>query len=124
MSFIVRGIAILVGIIFIGMVIAIMKRRMLSEVQSIGWLIGGAAIVVLGIFPELVGQLANMFGIWYAPTMITILAIVLIFGIVFHNTLVLSKLTNQINELTMQVSLLKSEIEEKETSESKGGDFY
>lgn len=126
MSIIVRIITIIVGILFINIVLSIMKAKKLTETQSIGWLIGGIILIILGIFPELVGKFADIFGIWYAPTMITILAISLITFILFNNTIEISRLTNQVNELTMQISLLKEEnCELKEEFINKaGGESY
>ncbi len=126
MSVIVRIITILIGILFIRLVLSIMKEKKLTEVQSIGWLIGGIVLIILGIFPELVGIFADIFGIWYGPTMVTIFAIVLIIFIVFMNTIELSRLANQVNELTMHITLLKDEnIELKEKYEKEvGGETY
>lgn len=126
MSVTVKIITILIGILFIKLVLSIMKEKKLTEAQSIGWLIGGIVLIILGIFPELVGIFADFFGIWYGPTMVTIFAILLIIFILFRNTIELSRLANQVNELTMQITLLKDEnIELKEKHEKEvGGETY
>ncbi len=109
MSAIVRIITIIVGVLFIKVVLSIMKAKKLTEAQSIGWFIGGIILIILGIYPNLVRTFADFFGIWYGPTMVTIFAILLITFIVFGNTIVISRLSNQVNELTMQLTLLKDE---------------
>ena len=110
-------IAIAVGVILIVMVCVSMKKKQISDYQGIIWLIAAVIIIVLGAFPRLVNILAQLLGIWWAPAILLFSDAVLIGFICFNHSKEISILKAQVNELSMQVSILKAE--QKEAGEDK-----
>lgn len=107
MSILISLLAIIIGIVLIFVVIIKVKEKKLTEAQSLGWLFSAVVIIILGVFPKIVPIVASWLGVWYAPTILIMVMIVLITFIIFFHTTEISKLTNQINELAIQVTLLK-----------------
>ena len=60
-----------------------MKSRIITEAQSVPWLISAIVIMLLGIFPNVVNIVSSWFGVWYPPTILFVIIIVLIVFIIF-----------------------------------------
>ncbi|MCR5792038.1 MAG: DUF2304 domain-containing protein [Lachnospiraceae bacterium] len=114
MSILINIAAEVVGILLIWVVVSRIKSRMITEAQAIPWLISAVFIMVLGVYPRIINIVAGWFGVWYPPTILFVMISVLLAFIIFHQTSSISKLINQVSELTMQVSILKNEKEELE----------
>ena len=108
MSIFVNISAVAVGLILIGIVIKLVMEKRMSESQSVLWLLTGVAII-LGIFPNLLGQIASFLGIWYAPSVLLLFVCVGLLLITFFHATVISKNTDEIRELAIQIALLKEE---------------
>ncbi len=116
-------IAIGIGAILIVMVVISMKKKQISDYQGILWLIAAIFIIVLGAFPQIVHILADLLGIWWAPSVLLFANAVLTGFIVFNHSKEISVLKSQVSELAMQMSIMKAEKEEPEkTEEGKEGE--
>lgn len=120
-----------VGILLIAVVVSKMKSRVISETQSVPWLISAVIVMILGIFPKIVNIVADWFGVWYPPTILFVIIIVLIVFIIFNHSSTMTKLINQVSELSMQVTILKDELKElqkkageNKSDSGKGGDGH
>lgn len=112
MSIIVNIGAVLVGIALIVIVISLIVKKQMSESQAVLWICIGLASIILGIFPGLIPWIANKLGIWYAPSILLLVASIGLLLIIFHNSIVLSKQMNEIHELAIQMALLQDENKE------------
>lgn len=101
--------AILIGVILIVMVGISMKKKQISDYQGILWLFAAVLIIVLGAIPRIVRFLADLLGVWWAPSILLFSAVVLIGFICFNHSKEISILKAQIAELAMQLSLMKAE---------------
>ncbi len=101
--------AISVGLLIIFSVLKTGKNRLINEVNALVWLMGGAGIIFLGIFPDIITSSARLLEIYWPPAVLIFFLLVLIFLILFSHTKSVSVLTNQVTELTTHVSLLKHE---------------
>lgn len=101
--------AILIGAILIVMVGVSMKKKQISDYQGILWLFAAVLIIVLGAIPRIVRFLADLLGVWWAPSILLFSAVVLIGFICFNHSKEISILKAQIAELAMQLSLMKAE---------------
>lgn len=106
-----------IGSIFLGLTLIIyilkqMVNRRMTESQSVLWLFMGGAAVVLGFFPGIINWVAKQLGIWYPPSIFLLFLVVGILFIVLKNTIVTSVQNNQLNELFIQIALLKRENQE------------
>ena len=113
MSLLLKLIAVAIGVFMIFRVMRTMRKRKLSEAQSILWLLSAAVLVLLSIFPEIIAWGADILGVWWAPA-ILIFAVLVLFGfILFDHAEQVSMLHAQVMELSMQVGLLRHELEMK-----------
>lgn len=112
-------IAIGIGAILIILVAVSMKKKQISDYQGILWLIAAVLIILLGAFPRIVHVLANLLGIWWAPSVLLFASAVLLGFIVFNHSKEISVLKSQVAELAMQVSILKAELEKNKQTEER-----
>jgi len=115
MGILVNVAAEVVGVSLIYIVISKMKSRIITETQAIPWLISALVIMILGFFPQIVNIAAGWFGVWYPPTILFVIFIVLIVFIIFNHSSTMSKLGNQVAELSMQIAILKDANQELKT---------
>lgn len=124
MNIAVHVFAVLSGLFWSYMIIREMRRQKITEFQSLGWLFAAGVVVLLGIFPGLIPLVAGWFGVWYPPTLLFAIVIMLMLFLIFMHTIEISQLSNRVNELSMLVSLLEHEkelLQTKEKEQQQGG---
>ena len=112
-------IAIAVGIILLVMVGLSMKKKQISDYQGIVWIITALLIIIFGAFPGILGFLADILGVWWAPAILLFADAVLIGFICFIHSKEISLLKAQVTELSEQISILRAERQE-ELSQDEG----
>lgn len=103
--------AICIGLGLILWVMRLVVRQKMSESQSVLWIGIGIAAIILGSFPGLIPKIAGLLGIWYAPSVLLLVATVGLLLILFRNSSVVSIHADEIHELAIQMALLKDENE-------------
>lgn len=96
------------------------KKRKLSEKESIFWMLGAVTILILSIFPNIIIELANLLHIDYAPSLLFLLGIVFVFLLVFRLTIYVSTLKEQVKELAQRNAILENRITQLEKLKGKG----
>ncbi len=124
MNIFITLVAVIVGIFIIFWVTRATKNKQMNEIYALVWIIGGVGIIILGIQPHILNWFAELLGIFWPPSVLIFFLLVLVFLMLFNHSKTASTLTNQVTELTIQVSLLKSENEKlKEKISNKYDDF-
>lgn len=116
MGLILKIIAVVIGITMLYVVGQTTKRKKMNEVQSVFWLIGAVGIIVMGLFPGILSWAADFLGVWWPPSILIFFLLVLMLFLLFNHAQEISILRAEINELSMQLSLLKHERELLETN--------
>ena len=111
MSILVNLAAVLTGVVLIVIIFNLMVNKKMSEAQSVLWLLIGLVTIFIGLFPRIINIMADIFGVWYAPSLTFVIAYVGLLFIVLKTTVITSVQSNQINELFMKVVLIKEENE-------------
>lgn len=122
MGILLQGIAVAVCLAFLYGLNRAMKNRKLTENQAVMWIGGTMGLLLLSLFPSILKRLSGLLGIWWAPASLIFFFLVVIVVIVLRHTMSISLLDNEINELAMQVMLLKErneELEEKLQAETE-----
>lgn len=96
-------------------IVALINRRRLKEEYAILWLATATFFFVLSLFPPLLGFLARLAGIHYAPAALLLMLILAITVILIHYSTVLTKLSRQNKRLTQELALLRHELLNKDT---------
>lgn len=122
MGILLQGIAVAVCLAFLYGLNRAMKNRKLTENQAVMWIGGTVGLLLLSLFPSILKRLSGLLGIWWAPASLIFFFLVVIVVLVLRHTMSISLLDNEINELAMQVMLLKErneELEEKLQAETE-----
>ncbi|MBE5795586.1 MAG: DUF2304 domain-containing protein [Clostridiales bacterium] len=97
-------------------------RRKLTEKQCLFWFAVAAIMFIFGIVPNATTMLAGFFGVEYAPSIIFAIAIVAaLFGI-YNCYCTNADLIRRVNELSIQISILNSDIKPSEPHQRVGPD--
>lgn len=75
------------------------KKNMLSEKESMFWMLGTIIILILGIIPEILDMLAKKLCIVYPPSLLFLLGNIFCLALVFRLTVMVSILKEQTKEL-------------------------
>jgi len=101
------------SIVLIFLTFELIRKGRLREEYSILWLFTGTLIFILTLWPEffLSQFFSRVTGIFYLSA-IVLIAFLFLLLIVFHFSVVISKLTNQNKELAQRYALLELELQE------------
>lgn len=121
MGLILKIIAVIIGLAMVYVVGQAMKKKKMNEVQSVFWLVGAVGIIFMGLFPGTLSWAADFLGVWWPPSILIFFLLVLILFVLFNHAQEISILRAEINELSMQISLIKHEKELLE-KELQGGE--
>lgn len=107
-------VAMIIAFLLFFVIYLLVKRRKLRDEYSWIWLIIGFVIVLLTLWYDLLVKITGFIGAVLPTSTLFFFAIVLLLLICMQFSIVISKLTNQVKDLTQEVSILKSEIEKKD----------
>ena len=104
----------LIILIFIGMlcVYKTIKKKNLSMKFGMYWTIVFFLMLILVIFPNIIECLAKILGFKEAPNMIFLIAIFILFYIVFAMYTTITKLQEMNKVLVQELSILKKELKD------------
>lgn len=107
--------AILLSLLLLGVVITMLVRRQLREKYAALWIIIGAAVLVLGIFPQLLQWMTMAFGFQLPANLLFTIAIILLLGVALHLSWELSHAEEEIRRLAEEVAILREAVERLES---------
>jgi hypothetical protein len=105
----VQVISLALSIVLFWVVLRLIHRRYLREQYSLLWLLFGVVMFGLSLNTKWLKQLAAIVGIYYAPSLLFLVGIILCLLLILHLTVVVSKLTERVVRLTQELSLLRNE---------------
>ena len=105
---------IIIAIILIMYIYHNVKKNMLSQDESILWIIGAFFILILSIWPNIVIWLADIVGIAYPPSFLFLITSVFLVVFLFRNSQQISVLIEKNKELIQDTALLEKRIRELE----------
>lgn len=105
----VQVISLVLSITLFLVVLRLIHRRYLREQYSLLWLFFGLLMFVLSTSTNWLNRLASVIGIYYAPSLLFLVGIILCLMLILHLTVVVSKLTERVVRLTQELSLLRNE---------------
>ncbi len=102
------GLAVLVGMF------ELLRRRQLKEKYAVLWVIVGAFVTVLAVFPRLLDDIAKPLGIASAPNLLFFVAVLVILLVAVHLSWESSRLEDETRDLAEEVAILRQQIERLE----------
>jgi hypothetical protein len=97
----------------IAFIVHLVRSRQLRAKYSVLWFSIGLALAVLAIFPDLLVELSDLFGIDYPPATFMLLALSFLLLLVLHFSWELSRLEDRTRALAEEHALLRQEFEER-----------
>jgi hypothetical protein len=91
-------------------VVELIRRGRLKERYSLLWLFAGAVLLVLSSSRTLLESLSRLLGIFYAPSLLFLLAFLFLLLITLHFTVVISGLSEKNKRLAQEIALLRQEM--------------
>jgi len=104
----------IVGIVLAIYILINVKNNKFDISESLLWLFGTLAIIIIGIFPNIIQYVSNLVGIAYAPSLFFLICIIFILLINFRNSKKILKHQEKIILLAQEVAILKEKIKLKE----------
>jgi hypothetical protein len=111
----VQVIAIAVSVVLLMSVLELVRRRKLVEEYSLLWILGSIAILALSVWRGMLDIAARELGIFYPPSLLLMLVIVIVFVGLLSFSVVLSRQRKQIERLMEETAILGAEIRDLRT---------
>lgn len=108
---------VVIGVLTVIAILAIcnmVRKNKMDLRYALIWIIVGGTVVVLDIWPGLLGMLANLMGIELPSNMLFFLGFCFALIIIFGLTKTVSNLSGKVKKLTQELALLKEELERGE----------
>jgi hypothetical protein len=100
-----------VSVLLLGIVFELIRRGRLREKYALLWLLSGVVIAIFSIFPNLLGIISKMMGLYYL-TALFVISFLFLLLIVLHFSTVLSWLSDKNKELAQELSILDFKLKE------------
>ena len=106
------------------LVIELIRRGRLKEKYSLLWLFASGVLMVFSLFRGLLEYAAQLFGVFYPPSFLFLLAFFFLLLITLHFSVVLSGLSDKNKHLAQDIALLRQEMQERmmRMSEKRDGE--
>ena len=106
--------AIIFSIILILFILNLVRKNKLDEKYSILWLFLAVLILIVSIFPSIIETISKWFDVYYPPSLLLLISIIIIGAYIIHITLVITKQNKMIIKLAQELALLREDIKRKE----------
>ena len=98
------------AIVALLVVLELVRRRRLSEEYSLLWLGTAAAMLLLGLWRDLLHQLAQAVNIYDPTNLLFLLALLFLLFIQLYFSTVITRLTRESKEAAQQIALLRHQV--------------
>lgn len=115
-----RIFAILIALVFMGLVIELVRRRKLREEYAWLWLIVGTVIIALAISQNLLVFVTRLVGAIIPTSTAFFLGLVFLLLLSVHYSVKISHLVDQIKNLAQNLAILQAEIDELVRNDKPG----
>jgi hypothetical protein len=100
------------ALVILAIIITMLMRRQLREKYALLWLLIGIAMLVLAVFPDLLGAFAGLLGVIVPSNLLFALAVALLIGVTLHLSWELSHAEEEIRRVAEEVAILRTAVEE------------
>lgn len=114
----VLGVAFAVSVLAV--IVWLLLTRRLREKYAVLWLVVGFAMVVLTVFPGLLGGLADVVGVEVPANLLFVLALAFLICVTLHQSWELSTAEDEIRRVAEEVAILRADTERLASSGESG----
>ena len=105
------------SVFFLYLVVRNINQNKILFEQAFMWIVISFVMIIISIFDSIPGFFAGILGFELTSNFLLSLAIFFLLIVAFLQTMTVSKQKEQIKHLIQELSILKSEVREKETSD-------
>ncbi|PUB05908.1 DUF2304 domain-containing protein [Paenisporosarcina sp. OV554] len=116
----VQGISILVAVLFLAQVLFYTSKNKLQDQQALIWLVLSFSGLMLALFLPGMNTISQLLGIEYMPSLIFMLAFLIILTMLVSQTTTITKQQTQIKQIAQQLSYSMKYIDEIREEMEKG----
>ena len=101
-------------------VVELIRRSHLKERYSLVWLAASVVLVIFSVWRPLLHAIARIFGIYYPPSFLFLLAIGFLIVLLLHFSTIISSLSERNNHLAQEIGMLKERLDRREGKDDSG----
>lgn len=94
------------------LIVELIRRGRLKEKYSLLWLFAGTILLVFSSSRDLLEYVSSLFGIYYPPSFLFLLAFLFLLLITLHFSSVISGLSDKNKQLAQELALLRQQMQE------------
>jgi hypothetical protein len=102
--------AAIASLVLLVVILELIRSRRLQERYALLWLVTGGVMLVLAVWRDALGRLADLVGIAYPPSALFVLASLFILVVLLHYSTVLSRLSEENKILAQRIGLLEERL--------------
>jgi hypothetical protein len=110
--------ALVAGLICVGLMFELLRRRQLKEKYAALWLLVGIVMLGLAAWPPLLNYLARLTGVKSGPSLLLFVATLVLILVSVHLSWEVSRLEDKSRALAEEIGLLRLEVEQLALSHS------
>ena len=103
-------VALIVSIVLLLVVLELVRRRKLTEEYSFLWIVSSLLLLTLSVRREILHAVARWLGVYYPPTVLVMLLIVMVFVASLCFSVIVSRQRQQIERLIEETAILSAEL--------------
>ncbi len=100
------------SIVLLIIVVELIRRGRLKERYSLLWLLAGTVVMLFSLSRDLLEVVSHLFGIFYPPSFLFLIAFFFLLLITLHFSVVISGLSEKNKRLAQEVAMLREAVEE------------
>ena len=89
------------------------RKKKVDLRYALPWIIMGCIMLVLDVFPQLLGKMATLLGFELPINMLFFLGVCLALAILFMQTVAISNLSEKVKKLTQEEALMNKTVDDK-----------
>ncbi|GAB3941761.1 hypothetical protein GCM10028805_05440 [Spirosoma harenae] len=109
--FTIQIISIIGATLFMLTIFRLIIRGRLREEYSIIWILCTFVLILFSVWRHGLEQISAMLGVFYPPSLVFMAALFAILVFLVHLSVVISKLQNQIRDLTQEMAYMRKDLE-------------
>ena len=116
-----HALALVSGIVAVGFMVELLRRRQLKEKYAVLWLLVGLVMLVIAAWPPLLDDVARATGVKSGPNLLLFVATLVLIVVCVHLSWEVSRLEDKTRALAEEIGLLRLEVEQGGVRVSPGG---
>lgn len=106
-------VSLVAGLIAVGLMVELLRRRQLKEKYAVLWVIVGAGMLLLAAWPGLLDMTARALSIKSGPNLLLFVAALVLIVVCVHLSWEVSRLEDRSRALAEEVGLLRLEVDRR-----------